>query len=100
MKKIKKMLFIQSRACNRFPDDELEIIFGEFDYKSDEFYTYVTLGTTEVEVEIDDATLKARMVNAQIDALQSAKIKILADSQVKANNIAEQIQKLQALECK
>lgn len=100
MKTIKKTLFIQARTWNIFPDDEMEICIYEGELESCETFTYLTLGTTEVEIEIDDSNLQARMVNAKIESLQQAKLKILADSQVKANNIEEQISKLQAIESK
>lgn len=58
---------------------------------------FVLAGTVEVDwtppAEFDPRP-------QQIQALRDAKNKLLADAQVKANNIEEQIQKLQALEFK
>jgi hypothetical protein len=98
--KIEKTLFIQSRTMTGFHNDDQDIIINSNERESGSLFTFVTLGTTKVSVEVDDSNLHARIVNAQIDVLQRARIKILADSQVKANNLNEQIKTLQALECK
>lgn len=58
---------------------------------------YVLIGVQEVEVEIpDDFDPRPQ----QIEALKEAKQKILAETQIKVNNIEEQIQRILAIEYK
>lgn len=58
---------------------------------------YVAIRRIEIEVEIpDDFDPRPH----QIGALRDAKSKVLAEAQIKANNIEEQIQHLLAIENK
>jgi len=76
--------------------DETEYIFNEFDM-SDCGPHYVPMFEHQFEVEIpDDFDPTPQM----IAALKAEKRKILADANVKANNIDEQIQKLLCIEHK
>lgn len=64
---------------------------------SDQGPEYVCLGEREVEVEVPD---EFDPRPHQIASLRAAKSKVLAEAQVKANNIEEQIQRLLCLEYK
>ena len=76
--------------------DDFQIMVVPDFWDNDDTRSVKQLGQVDIEFEIDESEIDFRSV--EIENLTAQKVKLLADTEVKAKLIDERIQSLQALE--
>ena len=76
--------------------DDFQIMVAPDFWDNDDTKSVKQLGQVDIDFEIDESEIDFRSV--EIENLTAQKVKLLADTEVKAKSIEERIQSLQALE--
>ena len=76
--------------------DDFQIMVVPDFWDNDDTKSVKQLGQVDIDFEIDESEIDFRSV--EIENLTAQKVKLLADTEVKAKSIEERIQSLQALE--
>jgi hypothetical protein len=91
----KKMFIVASRHYTNKEEYELSLVsYNPQDGTNS--MGYILIGETEVTVDVP----QINVINAEIEAIKKARDELLAEAQLKANNLNHRIEQLLAIEYK